>query len=172
MTHFRRAGAQDLDTIMSIVVKAQKLLSLRKIPQWQGADGPRRAEFQKAIDAGTCYVLTHNDTVVATALLVAATDAAYEQIDGAWSAKSSRPYVAIHRLCVTSEQTNQGFANEMLSQLIARAKHLGYFDVRIDTHRLNVPMQHVIQKAGFHYQGVVHLAVRDGERLGYQFIPS
>ena len=40
-------------------------------------------------------------------------------------------------------------------------------NIRIDTHRDNTIMQHVIQKHGFSYCGIIYLANGD-ERMAYQ----
>jgi RimJ/RimL family protein N-acetyltransferase len=42
-------------------------------------------------------------------------------------------------------------------------------NIRIDTHRDNTIMQHLLSKYGFQYCGIIYLANGD-ERLAYQYL--
>lgn len=44
-----------------------------------------------------------------------------------------------------------------------------YSSIRIDTHRDNRVMQHIIERYGFKYCGIIHCWNGD-ERLAYQFV--
>ena len=50
------------------------------------------------------------------------------------------------------------------------AKHSGG-DLRIDTHRNNLPMQHVLEKNEFQRCGIIYLANGD-ERIAYEFLEN
>lgn len=167
---FRKSQPRDLKAVMAIINGAKSLLNERHIPQWQNGDGPSAAIIATDIAQGRHYVLVKNQEILAIGTLIADLDPAYEAIDGAWSPASTKPYMAIHRLAVLPNTKNHGIATIMLQHLIDQSLKLGFKDIRIDTHRANLAMQHVIAKTNFTYCGIVHLAVANGERLAYQQI--
>ena len=70
------------------------------------------------------------------------------------------PYMVIHR--IASSMDSHGVFREIMDYSFSVCGN-----IRIDTHRDNHIMQHVIAKAGFKYCGIIYLA--DGaERLAYQ----
>ena len=86
----------------------------------------------------------------------------YKEIyDGQWLDDSST-YAVIHRLA--SIKSVHGIAS-----LIFEWASIHYDNIRIDTHRDNSPMQHIVEKNGFQYCGIIHLENGD-ERLAYQRI--
>ena len=129
--------------------------------QWkEGYPGQAALDFD--IQQGTGYVVEHEGRIVGTFALIPGEDPTYGYIeDGEW--KSNEPYCAIHR--VASDGSVKGLGDFILQWCIQKAGH-----VRIDTHKDNKTMQHVIKKNGFEYCGVIYLA--DGspriafERLG------
>lgn len=84
---------------------------------------------------------------------------AYRKIyDGAWL--NEEPYAVIHRLGVSSHRG--GVCSFCIQWCYAQHPNL-----RVDTHRVNRPMQGCLKKNGFTCCGIVYLA--DGsERLAYQ----
>jgi hypothetical protein len=82
----------------------------------------------------------------------------YDRIDGAWL--TDAPYGVIHRIASYPEE--HGIFAAIIDFAAARYAHL-----RIDTHRDNRIMQHLIEKHGFTYCGIIWL--EDGtERLAYE----
>jgi len=83
----------------------------------------------------------------------------YQEIyDGRWLDDS--PYHVVHRLASTA--ASHGIFNDVMDYCINEAGTL-----RIDTHRDNVIMRHVIERYGFAYCGIIYLANGD-ERLAFQ----
>lgn len=122
---------------------------------------PGVAALHDDIEAGTGYVVEHDGKIVGTFALIYGEDPTYGYIeDGAW--KSAEPYAAIHR--VASDGSVRGLGDVILQWCIHQAGH-----VRIDTHHDNKTMQHVIEKNGFQYCGVIYLA--DGSpRVAYEYL--
>ena len=106
-------------------------------------------------------MVEHDGKIVGTFALIYGEDPTYGYIeDGAW--KSAEPYAAIHR--VASDGSVRGLGDVILQWCIHQAGH-----VRIDTHHDNKTMQHVIEKNGFQYCGVIYLA--DGSpRVAYEYL--
>ena len=95
---------------------------------------------------------------VAYFALLPSPEPTYDYIDGAWL--TDEPYGVIHR--IASYPDVHGVFSAIIDFAAARYPHL-----RIDTHRDNRIMQHVIAAAGFTCCGIIWLT--DGtERLAYE----
>ena len=111
-------------------------------------------------DAVTSYAVEQQGRLVATFVLRPGDDPTYAVIyDGAWP--SSGPYATIHRVASNGEAHG-------IMQLVLRYAMHRHHTLRIDTHRDNHLMRHLILKAGFRYCGIIHTAT-GGERLAYQY---
>ena len=95
---------------------------------------------------------------VAYFALLPSPEPTYDRIDGAWL--TDGPYGVIHR--IASYPDVHGVFAAIIGFALERYPHL-----RIDTHRDNRIMQHLIGKYGFTYCGIIWLT--DGtERLAYE----
>ena len=73
---------------------------------------------------------------------------------------NSCPYAVVHR--VPTAPDTKGIATFCLNWALEQCGN-----IRIDTHRDNIVMQHLLDKNGFKYCGIVY--VEDGtERIAYQ----
>ncbi len=128
------------------------------LKQW--TDGyPSAVVFSKDIEQGVSYVVEDNGEVVATFALIPGPDVTYAKIyNGQWLNDES--YYVIHRIA-----SRQG-ARSIL-QIVTDYAFQFTQNIRIDTHRDNVIMQHLMQKLGFQYCGIIYLLSGD-ERLAYQ----
>ena len=96
--------------------------------------------------------------IVAYFALLPSPEPTYDVIDGAWL--TDEPYGVIHRMASYPEV--HGIFSAIIDYAASRFAHL-----RIDTHRDNRIMQHLIEKHGFTYCGIIWL--EDGtERLAYE----
>ena len=97
-------------------------------------------------------------SIVAYFALLPSPEPTYDVIDGAWL--TDEPYGVIHRMASYPEV--HGIFSTIIDYAASRFAHL-----RIDTHRDNRIMQHLIKKHGFTYCGIIWLP--DGtERLAYE----
>ena len=113
------------------------------------------------IEQGVCYVATDgaDGEIEATMAFIPGPDSTYSYIeDGAWL--NDEPYHVIHRIAVAAP--GKGYARRLLDWAFERAG-----TVRIDTHRDNVIMRHILKEYGFEYCGVIYLANGDA-RDAYQ----
>ena len=78
--------------------------------------------------------------------------------DGSWL-EEERPYWVVHRV---ASYGGRGAAAWCLDWCWQRCDNL-----RIDTHRDNLPMQRLLEKCGFGLRGVVSCR-HGGERMAYQ----
>ena len=90
---------------------------------------------------------------------MAGPDPSYARIDGEWL-DDEAPYGVIHRLA--SDGTARGVFDACLAFCGKR-----WANLRIDTHRDNRAMRHLVESRGFSFCGTIE--VREGEpRLAYQ----
>lgn len=155
----RRATYDDVPVLMDVFRKARGIMrSSGNMNQWN--DGyPSEEVVRKDIDNGHCVVLCEDGKVVATMAFIPGPDPTYAEIyDGGWL--SDAPYHVIHRIAVAEPGHNAAMA--LLDWGFGHVK-----SIRIDTHKDNVIMQHVLSKYGFTHCGMILLANGD-PREAYQ----
>ena len=132
--------------------------------QWGAPGFPGDALLLRDIARGGGFVISSaadgevEKSIVAYFALLPSPEPTYDVIDGAWL--TDEPYGVIHRIASYPEV--HGIFSAIIDFAAARYPHL-----RIDTHRDNRIMQHLIDMAGFTYCGVIWL--EDGtDRLAYE----
>ena len=156
----RKATIGDVPVIMRIIDEARAIMrSCGNMNQW--IDGyPDRATIEQDIANGHCYLLEEQGgEVIASFAFIPGPEPTYKEIyDGQWL--DDEPYHVVHRLASTA--ASHGVFDEVMDYCMGVAGNL-----RIDTHRDNVIMRHVIERYGFTYCGIIYLLSGD-ERLAYQ----
>ena len=160
----RHATLDDVPVIMLLIDEARGIMrSCGNVNQW--IDGyPSRETIVADISHRHAYVLEQEDgLVVASFAFIPGPEPTYNEIfEGQWL--DDKPYHVVHRLASTA--ASHGIFKEVMDYCIGVAGNL-----RIDTHRDNVIMRHVIERYGFDYCGIIYLLNGD-ERLAYQFPPK
>ena len=167
---FQQATFNDLPMLTKIMTEAIELLKKQGSPQWQNGHGPTAQKLTEDIRNHRTYILkTASGEIAGTIALIPGVDAAYTAITkGEWQGDAE--YLAFHRVAINQRFRGQKIAAKLLEAAVNEAAKSGINDLRIDTHELNIGMQKVIKEAGFHYCGVVHFPIPDGQRLAYQKI--
>lgn len=99
-------------------------------------------------------VITDNDTVIlGTMALIPGPDHTYHEIDGEWP--DDEPYYVIHRIATATPGRN--VARTLLDWAFRHVSEDGCRVIRIDTHRDNCIMKHILTKYGFAFCGVIRL---------------
>lgn len=157
---FRKARMEDVSVIMRLIDEARGIMrSCGNVNQW--IDGyPSEETIINDINNGHCYLcVEQGGEIVASFAFIASPEPTYQKIyEGAWL--DDEPYYVVHRLA--SKAASHGIFNDVMDYCMDVAGNL-----RIDTHRDNVIMRHVIDRYGFTYCGIIYLANGD-ERLAYQ----
>ena len=157
----RKATLADVPVIMRLVDEARGIMRLcGNMNQW--TDGyPSRETIENDIDNGHCYLCVEQGSgeIVASFAFIPGPEPTYKEIyGGKW--QDDKPYHVVHRLASTA--ASHGVFNDVMDYCMDVAGNL-----RIDTHRDNVIMRHVIDRYGFIYCGIIYLLNGD-ERLAYQ----
>ena len=114
------------------------------------------------IQNGTAYVVCDGEQIAAYLHIGLQGDPAYDYIQGAWH--SDGPYAVLHRIAIGSDFRGKGFAHQVFSLAEAFCKEKGFLNLRIDTHEDNKRMQHILEKNGFSYCGIV---MQHGPRMAF-----
>ena len=158
---FRLAKTGDIPVIMRLIDQARGIMrSCGNINQWINGY-PSEETISQDIENGHCYLCVEqgSDEILASFVFIPGPEPTYREIfEGQWL--DDKPYHVVHRLA--SAPTSHGVFNDVMDYCMGVASNL-----RIDTHRDNIIMRHVIARYGFTYCGIIYLA--DGaERLAYQ----
>ena len=159
----RKATEQDIPATMKLFTAAKFIMrSSGNLTQWE--DGyPNEEIVRSDISKGGAHIIERNGQTVGYFALLQSPEPTYSSIQGKWL-DDAAPYYVIHRIASSPE--SHGVFKEIIEYALSVSGNL-----RIDTHRDNHIMRHLIEKAGFSYCGVINLA--DGsERLAYQLLDS
>jgi RimJ/RimL family protein N-acetyltransferase len=156
----RHSIMDDIPTLLAISEEAKGIMRRDgNMEQW-GGDYPSAEVFENDIRRGVSYVMEHNGETVATFAAIPGPEPTYATIyNGQWI-DDIKPYIVIHRIASRTE--SHGVMAEMLNFCFNMTDN-----IRIDTHRDNHIMQHLMEKHGFRYCGIIYLANGD-ELLAYQ----
>ena len=158
----RPATLADVPSFLEVTVAARSIMRASgNLNQWVDGYPPRdRIEADIACSGG--FVVESEDFIAGYFAFLPSPEPTYATIyDGAWL-DDIAPYHVIHR--IASLPDVHGIFAAMLDYCSSREPNL-----RIDTHRDNLIMQHLLLKHGFTYCGIIYLA-SGAERLAYQRI--
>lgn len=157
----RRATVSDLPRALAVYDTARRFMRQNgNSVQWVNGY-PSEALLRQDIASGSLYVMEDTRGIYAVFSLVAGDDPTYAEISGAW--QDSSPYGTIHR--IGSDGTHRGVLGECVAFCLRQIPHL-----RVDTHADNHTMRRAVERQGFLYCGIIHVA--DGTpRLAYELVP-
>ena len=156
----RPATFADLPAIENIYAIARKFMADNGNPTQWGDGYPKRELLESDITKGELFVYEDEGTLHGVFAFILGEDPTYAYIeDGQWP--HNKPYGTIHR--IASDGTQKGVFTHCFAYALSQIS-----EIRIDTHHNNWPMQHVVEKHGFQYCGVIY--VSDGTpRKAYQY---
>ena len=146
--------------IMTVMEAAKKIMrSSGNMHQW-GEGYPSEAVILTDMKRDSGFVIVEEEKIVGYFAFLASPEPTYYNIyDGEWL-DDERPYHVVHRIASLPD------AHHIFSDIMDFCFSHDT-NIRIDTHRDNTIMQHLIAKHGFSYCGIIFLASGD-ERLAYQ----
>lgn len=161
MMLIRPTEIEDLPLVMEMYEYARSFMRASgNMTQWVNGY-PSEALIRREIEDGHSFVCTDGQgEMLGTFCFILEEDPTYLKIyDGAWL--NDEPYGVIHRMATNGKR--KGVADACLSWCAGRCDN-----IRVDTHRDNLVMQHILEKQGFLRCGIIH--VMDGtERIAYQW---
>lgn len=152
--YIRKAITDDVCRLMSIFEHAKDIMRASgNTEQWKEGY-PNEKIVQQDVANGVCYVVCDDsDVIIATMAFIPGPDPTYNTIyEGEWC--DNNPYYVIHRIAVI--EPGMGIARRLLDWAFEKSD-----TIRIDTHRDNVIMQHILTNYGFTKCGIIYLANGD-----------
>ncbi len=159
LMEIRKTKQEEIDILLQIYAGAREFMARTGNPnQWCGGY-PSREQLCRDIADGISYVAVEDGEIEATFVYFHGEDPTYRIIeDGSWL--NDNPYGVIHR--IASRGRVKGAGAQCILWGFAQCGNL-----RMDTHKDNKVMQHVLEKNGFVKCGRIYLA--DGRpRIAYQ----
>lgn len=145
----RKADFADLPRMMEVYADAREYMRNHgNAAQWAGGY-PSEEQIRQDIAAGESWLCVEDGQVLGVFCFFIHNDPTYDVIyEGSWL--NDEPYGVIHRIAVAAHR--RGVASFCYEFALSRCQNL-----RIDTHRDNVPMQRSLEKNGFTRCGIIHL---------------
>lgn len=151
---------RDAEAIMNVFAAAKAIMRSAGNPSQWADDYPTLEVVRADARREGAFVIEDDEKIVAYFALFSSPEPTYAHIEGGAWADDKRPYHVLHRIASTPESC--GIFSSIVNFAFSQTDNL-----RIDTHRDNRIMQHLLQKHGFRYCGIIFLASGD-ERLAYQ----
>ena len=155
----RLAVSNDFSRVREIYAAARAYMKENGNPEQWGDSYPEDELIRGDIEAENLYLCVEGTEILGVFFYAEGADPTYQRIyNGRWLNEES--YGVIHRIAVAARQ--RGVASFCFDYALTRCKNL-----KIDTHRDNLPMQRSLEKNGFVYCGIIHLENGD-RRVAYQ----
>ena len=153
----RKATLKDLRQLEELYAHARSEMVKNGNPhQWRDIE-PKIETIVSRINDGVHYIIENNGAICGAFSLILGKDPTYSYIEGQWV--NDLPYVTIHSIA----------SNNIIKGILKAAFDYGFnicSTIRIDTHKDNKIMIHLLEKHGFTFCGTIYLL--NGEpRLAY-----
>lgn len=158
----------NIESVMEVIEQAKQYFIEAKIFQWC-KEYPSKEHIKNDIDKDESYIILDNDKIVATFVLSIGEDENYKKIyDGKWLTHNNI-YGTIHRVAIHNDYKRKGIGNLIIKYSEDYCKNNYIDSIRIDTHKLNLPMTNLIEKNNFTYCGIIKTKSNDN-RIAYEKI--
>lgn len=157
----RKSRLEDIPMLLQLAEESRQTMRRSgNLTQWSNGY-PNVCDFENDIQQNNSYVITDKDNcIVATFAFIQGPEPTYAYIYGGEWIDNTKPYYVIHRIASTANC--HGMISVILDYCFQQTDN-----IRIDTHRNNTIMRHLMKKHGFEYCGIIYLLNGD-ERLAYQ----
>lgn len=156
----RPTELKDLPLVMGIYEYARSFMRANgNATQWVNGYPSEELIRQEIEDNHSFVCIGEQGEIAGTFCFILGDDPTYRQIyEGAWL--NDAPYGVIHRMATNGKW--KGVADACFDWCMEKSDN-----IRVDTHKDNLVMQHILEKRGFRRCGIIY--VRDGtERIAYQ----
>lgn len=159
--NIRLANSADLDIILQIYADARSFMKESGNPNQWGTVNPPISRTIEDFETNKLHVVCEDEEILGVFFFDIADDPTYSIIyNGSWL--NDKPYGVIHRIAVSNNARGKGVAGFCFNYAFEKCQNL-----KIDTHKDNLPMQKSLAKNGFVKCGIIHLANGD-ERIAFQ----
>ncbi len=150
----------------NIIERCRIVLAKHESGQWQGQEPSMKTLIEDLHNQYLYLGFEHNNIIGGCALLPFEKD--YENLlSGLW--KNDHPYIVIHRFAIDPQFHGLGYGKALLLGIETTVQSMQRVNIRVDTHKANVPMHRLLISCGYQVCGTV-LLKQAGERVVYQKI--
>ncbi|WP_461205868.1 GNAT family N-acetyltransferase [Clostridium sp. DL1XJH146] len=157
----RRTLKSDIEEILDLYQKARGFMVQNGNPTQWDKNYPSKSLLENDIANNNSFVCVEDNDIVGTFMFKIGDDPDYKEIyQGKWL--NYEDYGAIHR--IASGNGKKGVASFCLNWCFQQIRN-----IRIDTHKDNLPMQNLLKKNGYEYCGIIYIENGD-ERIAFHKI--
>ena len=158
----RKASKNDYSAVCNLLQMGRDNIKALGIDQWQNGD-PSEENLKNDMQNGTLYVADEGGKLLGMCF-IGFYESDYNYIY--WGNWQSGEYAVMHRVAVDTNARGKGVFASLIGKASELAKENGKTQLRIDTHRGNLPMQRALKNNGFEKVGVIYLKNGD-ERVAF-----
>lgn len=162
MTQLVLAQLEDVSVCAEILDSGRAFQRQQGFIQWSD-HYPNADSIRQDIRSGNGYVLKIDGCIAAYLYIGFDGDPSYAKIRGQWH--YAQPYAVVHRIAIDSGFRGTGLSDTVFRMVEKLCLEQDIHVLRIDTHAENKRMQHILEKNGFSFCGIV--MQNGGERLAY-----
>lgn len=155
------ARAEELDAYMTIIEDAKSFQQEQGFVQWND-EYPTRELICEDIATGKGYALKVDGKLAGYMCVHFDGEEIYEKIRGQW--KTQKPYGVMHRMAFDRKFRGRGLTEAAFSGIEELCRERGIYSLRVDTDPCNKRMQHVFEKCGFTFRGLIEF---QGDKRAY-----
>ena len=126
---------------------------------------PTQQTIMEDIDNGTGYAFVEDRKTIGYCCIIIGDEPAYHEIEGYWA--TDRPYAVIHRMAFSAAARGGGLSKTAIQLIKNYCLQNGIKAIRVDTQDENKVMQHILNREGFSYCGLIHFD--GGPKLAYEW---
>ena len=144
----RKARLEDLEELLKLYEHARQEMIQNNNPLQWGYTEPAKEKLIARINDGNRYIIENRGSICGAFSAIPGRDPTYNHIVGKWL--NDFPYITIHT--IASNNTQKGVLKAAIDFAFTLEN-----TVRIDTHKDNTIMIHLLEKYGFVHCGTIYL---------------
>ena len=167
----RRVKIEELKKVMEVINDAKAFLKLQS-QQWQQGYPNEESMSKDILNHNLFGVYVNGELTCVAALIIGIEKTYVNMVEGKWNIEVSNLDLVIHRIAVLEKYRGYGCAKRMMEFAYKYAKDNNCKSIKVDTHRVNKPMQNLLLRNGYTYQGVIDLNRNEEDqlRLAYELV--
>ena len=167
----KRVELKELDKVMEVINDAKAFLKLQS-QQWQQGYPNENSMTKDILNHDLFGVYINGELTCVAALIIGIEKTYVNMVEGKWKIGVSASDLVIHRIAVSNKYRGKGCAKKLMEFAYSYAKENDCNSIKVDTHRVNIPMQQLLLSNGYAYQGIIDLNRNEEDqlRLAYELV--
>ena len=160
----RKAQFSEAEVCYQCIEDARAYHKSMGFEQWH-PDYPTQQTIYDDIVQNTGYVFVDKGGIIGYCCIIIGDEPAYHEIAGAW--KTSSAYAVVHRMAFSQKARGSGLSKKALDLIKKFCFSNRINAIRVDTQEENKIMQHILDREGFQYCGLIQFD--GGPKLAYEW---